>query len=398
MLTERRIRDAKPGPKAAILWDAAVKGFGVKIQPGGTKAYVLSYRSGGRKRLANIARVGEISLKDARERAGAELARIRDGEPDPLDRRREARENPTVARAVERFLGEYSARRIANGRLSERTRREYAIQCRAYVLPALGNRTVESVSRADIERMVDSLPPVQRNRVLALVSRIFTVAESWDWRAQRTNPARGVERAVERARDRTLSPGEFAALAAALAERSERHPAAVAAIRFAAVTGLRIGEVLAVRWEDVDFEESRLTLPETKTGRRVHDLPSAAVDVLAGCPRIHGNPWAFTNGRAPVGYRHARKVFAETVAAAGLSDVRLHDLRRTMMTRAAAAGVGVHVLRDLLGHRTATMADRYVRAVGNPVREAREAMGAEIADMMDGAAAKVVPFRSRNGR
>ena len=397
MLTERRIRDAKPGPKATVLWDAAVRGFGVKVQPGGTKSYVLSYRVAGRKRLANLARVGEISLRVARERAGAELARIRDGEPDPLDRRREARDAPTVARAVERFLVEYSERRIANGRMTERTRKEYAIQCRAYIVPAIGNRTVESIGRADVERIVDPLRPVQRNRVLALLSRIFTVAEAWEWRPQRSNPARGVERAVEQARDRTLAPGEFAALAAALAERADLNPAAISAIRLAAVTGLRIGEVLAMRWTDIEFETGRLTLPETKTGRRVHDLPGAALDLLAGCARVHGNPWVFASGAsAAVTYRTVRQHFAAAARAAGLEDVRIHDLRRSYMTAAAAAGVGTHVLRDLLGHRSAVMADRYVRAVGNPVREAREAMAGEIAGMMAGGTpAKVVPFRAR---
>ena len=61
---------------------------------------------------------------------------------------------------------------------------------------------------------------------------------------------------------------------------------------------------------------------------------------------------------------------------AALPDVRLHDLRRTVMTNAAAAGVGVHVLRDLLGHKTSTMADRYVSSVGSPVADARRAIGA----------------------
>ena len=67
------------------------------------------------------------------------------------------------------------------------------------------------------------------------------------------------------------------------------------------------------------------------------------------------------------------------------------------MTRAAMAGVGTHVLRDLLGHKTTVMADRYVRAVGNPVREAREAVGNEIAAMMAGKSGEVVPLRGRDG-
>ncbi|MYI05861.1 MAG: tyrosine-type recombinase/integrase [Gemmatimonadetes bacterium] len=79
-----------------------------------------------------------------------------------------------------------------------------------------------------------------------------------------------------------------------------------------------------------------------------------------------------------------RKHFVEIATAVGIEDARLHDLRRTVMTRAAASGVGTHVLRDLLGHKTTAMADRYIRAVGDPVREAREQVGAEIAAMMGG--------------
>ena len=62
----------------------------------------------------------------------------------------------------------------------------------------------------------------------------------------------------------------------------------------------------------------------------------------------------------------------------------MHDLRRTVMTAAAASGVGAHVLRDLLGHKTTAMSDRYFRAVGEPVREARAAVADKIAAMMEG--------------
>ena len=204
----------------------------------------------------------------------------------------------------------------------------------------------------------------------------------------------GIERAREDARDRTLAPSELSSLAAALNGLEDKYPAAVAAIRLAAVTGLRIGEVLAIRWEHVDFEANRLTMPETKTGRRGHDLPAAALQILASLPRL--NSWAFTTGSdAAVTYRTVRKHFAEAAKDAGLEDVRLHDLRRTVMTNAAAAGVGTHVLRDLLGHKTTAMADRYIRAVGNPVRDAREQVGAAMAAMMAGESGEVVALRGR---
>ena len=157
----------------------------------------------------------------------------------------------------------------------------------------------------------------------------------------------------------------------------------MAAIRVAAVTGLRIGEVLAMRWEHLDEDSGRVVLPATKTGRRLHHLPEPALAVLGGIPRING--WIFTSGRdTAVTYRWVRKVFLAAGRSAGLEDVRLHDLRRTVMTLAASApGQTTHVLRDLLGHKTSVMADRYIRSVGDPVREARERVGGVVATAMD---------------
>ena len=395
-LTEKRIRDARPKAKRFVIWDEQLRGLGVKVFETGLKTYVVDYRLNGRRRRATLARCNEISLHEARTRAARELAAVREGKTDMIERRREAREAPTVADAVKRFLGEYAERRIANGRMTERTRLEYGRQYRGIILPALGKLRVADVTRWHVERMVDPLTRYQRNRVLALTSRLFTVCEHWEWRDQRSNPARGIERAVETARDRVLSVTELAALASAL-DSHPGNPAAVAAIRFAALTGLRIGEVLAIRWEHVDFETGRLIMPETKTGRRVHDLPDPALDVLARQPRINGNPWAFTTGRsAAVTYHTVQKVFADATRAAGLEDVRLHDLRRTLMTSAARAGVGSHVLRDLLGHKTTAIADRYIRDVGESVRDARRHVADVMADAMAGRSGNVVPLRRRD--
>ena len=395
-LTEKVVRDLKPGPKTRIQWDRDVKGFGVRITPAGAKAFVLNYRVGGKERRATLARVGEISLREVRERAGRELAAIRDGAADPLARREERRAAPTVAEGIERFFAEFAPERVAlwatvpahGGGVPETGARPRPA--------ALGERKVADVSRRHVELMVANIAPSMRNRVLAFASRLFTLFERWEWRVQQTNPVRGIERAREEPRDRVLAQTEMQALAGALNGLEVRHPAPVAAIRTAALTGLRIGEVLNMRWEDIDFESGRLILPQTKTGRRVHDLPGPALEVLAAVPRVSAS-WCFsTSGAAAITYKHTRAVFAEAVKAAGLEDVRLHDLRRSFMTRAAAAGIGVHVLRDLLGHRTAAMADRYVRAVGSPVREARQQIGAAVAaEMAGGEPAEVVPLRGR---
>ena len=400
MLTERRIRDAKPGPKAAILWDSTVAGLGVKVFPSGRKAFVLSYRIGGRKRLATLARCSEISLKTARERAGTELVRIRDGEADPLERRREAREAPTVNDALARFFDEYAPQRIEAGRMTERTVTDYRKQARRYVGPALGTLLIAKVTRHDVERLAARMAktPAQRNRTLAFLSRIFTLAETWEWRAQRTNPARGVERAKEQARDRVLAPSEMAALAAALADREAAYPFAVAAVRVAAMSGLRISECLSMRWEHVSFETGRVTLPKTKTGRRVVPLAAPVLDLLSGLAHVNGNPWVFAGGRgAAVTYRTTRRVFAAACEAAGLADVRLHDLRRSVATNLAAAGMNAYTLRDVLGHATLAMSNRYVRAAGDALADAMERAASHAAAAMAGTGGEVVPMGRRHG-
>ena len=279
----------------------------------------------------------------------------------------------------------FAAERIRLGRLTPRTLQTYRNQAKLYIRPTLGKRRVADVTRRDVEQAVRRLPNATRNRVLALVSRLFNVFETWEWRPQHTNPVRGVERAREEARDRVLDSGELAALSAALERMEERFPASVAAIRVAALTGLRISEVCSIQWQHVSFESGRVTLPETKTGRRKHHFPDAALDILRGMPRINGGDNVFAvDARGPLTYRTVRTHFGEAAKLAGLGDARLHDLRRTVMTNAAAAGVGTHVLRDLLGHKTSAMADRYVRSVGSPVASARRAIGAAMAVAMAG--------------
>ena len=385
MLTERAIRDVKPAKKTFILWDDKLRGFGVRVTPGGAKAYVLDYRAGGRHRRASLARVAALSLRDARERAGRELAAIRAGDSDPLDRRRDARDAATVGEGLDRFLGEHAPERVRLGRMSPRTLQTYTNQAKLYIRPKLGKRRIADVTAADVERAVGRLPNTTRNRVLALLSRLFNIFETWGHRPQHTNPCRGVERARLEPRDRTLAPSELAMLSAALDSMSERHPAGVAAIRVAALTGLRISEVCSIQWQHVDFEGGRVTLPETKTGRRVHNVPDAALAVLQERPRVNRNPYVFaTDARGPLTYRTARTVFAEAARAADLADVRLHDLRRTVATGAAAAGVSAPILQQLLGHKTAQAANRYVRDLGASVADARKAIGAAMAAAMAG--------------
>ena len=403
-------REAHPRRKAWrenpwIEWDDVAKGLGLRITPAGVKALVFDYRADGVKRRMTLGRVGALSLSGARERALRYRQATKDG-IDPLQAERERRGLPTVGEALDRFELEYIPHRMALGRMAARTAGEYRRQIARHLRPALGRKRVREVTQRDIERMLADapirleggktrrgpLPQVSANRVRALTMKVFRKCEDWGWRAQGDNPARGIEKAVEEARDRTLTADELAALGRGLFVL-DAPETAVLAIRLAALTGLRIGEVRAMRWSDIDIKAGYLILPKTKSGRRVHTLPSAALTLLADAKRLGAFVIAGRNSDKPLDERTIRRAFEQACEVADIKGARLHDLRRTIMTQAAAMGIGAHLLRDMVGHKTTAMADRYVRNAGELLTELRERMGAGIAAQMDGRDGAVIPLR-----
>lgn len=118
----------------------------------------------------------------------------------------------------------------------------------------------------------------------------------------------------------------------------------------------------------------RIILPDTKAGHRIAPLPRPVLELLEGLPRIKGNPWVFAGATrgAAVGYKLTRAVFAKACEGARLVDVRLHDLWRSPATRLAGAGVNAYILRDVLGHKTLAMSNRYVRDAGDALTDAVE--------------------------
>jgi integrase len=148
--------------------------------------------------------------------------------------------------------------------MAQSTAAEYERQIEKHIRPKLGKKKIASVTKADIEKALKPLPPVLSNRVHALLSSLFTLFEHWEYRPQHSNPVRGIEKVREEARDRTLSHSELAAMNKALGDLEGKNPQAILAIRLAAFTGLRIGEVIDFLWENIDLERSVIVLHETK--------------------------------------------------------------------------------------------------------------------------------------
>jgi integrase len=146
------------------------------------------------------------------------------------------------------------------------------------------------------------------------------------------NPCRGIERYKETKRERFLSMDELSRLGEVLreAEKSQMaSPYAIAAIRLLLLTGARLSEILTLRWEHVDVERRLARLPRSKTGPKSIYLPAAALEILNGIPRLEGNPYVIAGEVSGEHLVNLQKPWRRVRAAAGLEDVRLHDLRHS---------------------------------------------------------------------
>jgi integrase len=256
------------------------------------------------------------------------------------------------------------------------------------------------VTRADIATLHHSLrkKPTAANRVLALLSKMFNLAERWGLRADGTNPCRHVERFPERPRDRFLSDDELARLGGVLREAEEGGLAsaeAVAAIRLLLLTGCRVSEILGLRWEDVDVERRCFRFADSKTGAKRIPLNSAAISVLDGLARR--SVWVIPGRDLSEPLVNLAKPWDRIRELAKLDDVRLHDLRHTHGSSAAGAGLSLHLVGALLGHRQPATTARYAHLADDPVRATSEAIAERVATALNGGAAEVVP-RTRSPR
>ncbi len=382
-----------------ILWDGGdggLRGFGLRVHPSDRKTFILKYRTRhGRRRQMVIGDYGPFTLVQARDFAAERLVQIRVGE-DPLADLQRAARAQTIAQLAERYL-----ERHAVPKKKPRSVEEDRRMLRLHIVPRLGRRKVEDVDRRDVTDLHHEMraTPYAANRVLALLSKMFSLAEKWGIRPDGSNPCRHVERFRERRRQRFLSAAELAELTDALA-RADRDgrfgPHAIAALRLLLLTGCRLREILHLRWQDVDLDARLLRLPDSKTGAKLVYLSAPAREVLANLPRTMGFTYV-VEGRGPDAPRSdLTKPWYWVRSLARLDDVRIHDLRHSHAAVGAGLGLSLPMLGKLLGHTQPVTTARYAHLAVEPMHEAAERIGAELSAVMKVQdKAPVVPFEPR---
>lgn len=371
-ITKKLVDQLQAGDKDVLVFDTVLKGFVLKVTPKGTKTYLVIYRMGGRdtpKQKVTIGRHGSPWTPDqARTEAEKLLASVRRGTDPAAEKKARTKRGTTVADLADTYLTEHvdvknkPSTAVGFHRLVEKE-----------IKPALGKLEVEKVTRADVAKLHHDMrdTPRQANQTLAVLSKMFSLAEVWGLRPDQTNPCKRIERYRENKRERFLSTAEVERLGKALAEldaAGSAHATVLAGLRLLLLTGCRVGEVLALRWADVT--EGALVIRDAKAGARVHPIGALAQAFLAELPR--SSEWvlpALTDPKKPLSNSTITHAWEGIRTAAGLDDVRLHDLRHTVGTYAGQAGANAFLVRDKLGHKTLAMTGRYVNRDANPLRE-----------------------------
>lgn len=381
-ISKRSVDAVKPGERDAYLWDGELHGFGVKCTPAGKKAYLVQYRVGGRRgrtRRVTIGSHGVITPDKARDEAKRLLGEVAAG-GDPAEDRTQARKAITVGELCDLYLEEGLGEKKASTVAMDRIRIE------KHVKPLLGSRQAINVSQGDAERFMSTVGKragkSAASRTVGMLGAIFAFAAR---RGHcRVNPCRGIERPKDRRVERFLSSAELARLGEALAKgaKDNVNPYAVAAIKALILTGARKAEILTLRWGHVDWDHKCLRLPDSKTGQKIITLGAPAIELLSGLPHIEGNPYVFPGLKEGAHLVGLQKIWNQLREDAGLSDVRLHDLRHSFASVGAAGGDSLLILGKLLGHKNASSTARYAHLGDDPLKAAADKISQHIDSAM----------------
>ena len=377
-LTKRHI-DALPSrEKEYFVWDDRLKGFGVRVYPNGGKRYVAQAFRRGKTVRVQVGRCEVLPFEKARARARQAIADIDDGK-NPNKEKETKRLAPTVAQLAERFLEEYVPIHC-----KPRTQVEYRHAVNRYILPALGSIKLEALARDDVAALHHEMrdTPYQANRTLSIISKMMNQAEAWRLRPDRSNPCYHVRKYKEKTRERFLSPDELARLGRALDDEESLAPSAVTAFRLLLYTGARLSEIQTLKWEYI--RGTRMHLPDSKTGAKTIPLNGPALEVLASAKRVEGNPYVIVGITEGSHLTDLQKPWRRVRKAAGLNDVRIHDLRHTFASEAVMGGESLPMVGKILGHTQTQTTARYAHLADDPLQGASERIATSLKRAMGG--------------
>ncbi len=387
-LNDTSIGHLNPPPgKRLTAWDTDLAGFGCRcitsIRGKTTRTFVVKYRvrPSTTYRWVSVGRADLVSARDARGKAKNYLSMAELGE-DPQAVRDADKLMLNFSQAWEIFLQQH-----VESKRKAKTIRDYRNLAKNHLLPAFANMKIDKVDHAAISALHRKLnsKPRMANYLLSVLSSMFSYLRKAKIYTGE-NPVSDIEKYRENKRERYLSNEEFERLSKTLMTAEKNYPLAVAAIRLLLLTGCRYSEIVKARWNDWDKEQHLLYLPDTKTGARTIQLSQSETSILNKLELHHkmiGNPFLLPGTGKNGFYQGLPKIWRKLRSEIGLDDLRIHDLRHSYASTAAAGGMSLPMIGKLLGHSQSSTTERYAHIGQSPERAARERVSGDIARKMN---------------
>lgn len=396
---------ADPMGKEVTHWDDVLKGFGLRVQPGGARSWVIMYRTQeGRLRKLSIGRVGALTPDEARREAKIKLGEVEKG-GDPAGEKSAARKAMTVAELCDLYLVEAAKSPGPRGKIKKAsTLAGDRGRINSHIKPLLGRRTVISLTLRDVERfqtdVADGKTAKPKNekgrgtvprggrgaasRATALLGTLLEYARRRG--VIKDNPAQGIHKFPDGKRSRFLSFDEIMSLGRVMNEAAAEgeNPTGLAAIRALLLTGCRRTEILALPWLWLDIRSRCIRFGDTKTGAQLRPIGAAAVDHLAAQPQRDDSPWVFPANHGDGHFIGAPRVLARLCARADIDGVTLHTLRHSFAATAAELGFSELTIAGLLGHSVPGVTARYAHIPDTALLAAADRVSARIAAALGG--------------
>jgi len=343
----RSLRYEGPGGKhQCVYWDAALESFGVRVYPSGRRAYVCAYRIRRRKRLATLGRADVLTLDQARKKAIAYLGKVASNE-DPQDAVDQNRALKRVDELCDEFIEKHSKKKKKSWKDDKST-------LDRNIRPKLGSRLAVSIGSEDIEPTHSAIGtdhPYAANRLLETVRKMFNWGKVAGFVPKdHPGPTMGIVRFPERKRKRFVTTVEMPRFIKALEEEGSDY--ARHGLWLLLLTGLRSVELRYAKWEDIDWDMGTLFVGLTKNGEPLlAPLSDAAMDRLSVIPRMAGNPYIICGQKPGQPRSGLGEALKRVLKRAGLENIRIHDLRRTVGSWLVQSGASLHLVGDVLNHK-----------------------------------------------
>jgi integrase len=401
------LRDIRSLQTGQTIWDGSVSGLAARRQVSPIVSYILMYRTmDGRKRTYTIGKHGSPwTPETARQEARRILREVVKG-ADPMADKLTERGAITVAELCQQYMADVEAGRLLTRRKAAKTESTLISdrgRIASHIIPLLGRKAVASVTRNDIDGFMHDVATGKTtsrqktkprglsvvrggrgvaSRSVGLLGAIFTYAVRKSLRFD--NPAHGIVRFADGRRQRRLTNDEYRMLGMALARANTEDiwKPAVAATQLMILTGWRRGEVLGLRWSEIDLPRRTTRLAATKTGASLRPLSEPACAVIQSQPRIGDIVFASRSGETPIiGYR---KMWLRIAALGDLpADITPHVLRHSFASLAADLGYNEPTIASLIGHKTHSITSRYLHSADAVLVAAADAVANATMKLID---------------